>query len=158
MLLPGVGLYVLWRRGRWMFTPWPYLGAGALLAIQAPTSSSPSRASASGPGSTPSARSRRCTSATAPSASSSSPNAWARPSHTLGLALGGLLNDRDTPPPPPWHPAALLALVLAILALAWLVRRRQPLIPLVVLSGLLLLPLVNGKYAPLVSNARYLMP
>jgi MYXO-CTERM domain-containing protein len=78
--------------------------------------------------------------------------------HTLGASLGGLLNDRDTPLPPLWHPASLLALGLAGLALLWLARRRQPLVPLVVLSGLLVLPLVNGKYAPLVSNTRYLMP
>jgi len=157
VLLPGVGLYVVWQRRRWLLTPWPYLGAGALLAAQAPTLLYMTRAGLwtwldairekqemyerDGALGVPELAER-----------------LRQAVHTLGLALGGLLNDRDTALPPPWHPAVVLALGLAVLALAWLIRRRQSLIPLVVLSGLLLLPLVNGKYAPLVSNARYLMP
>jgi 4-amino-4-deoxy-L-arabinose transferase-like glycosyltransferase len=156
-LLPGVVAFVLWRRPRWLMTPWPYLGAGAFLVAQLPTvlfigqhglaawldairekQAMYERDGALGP--------------------SEIVQRLGQELHTFGMALGGLLNDRDTPLPPPWHPSIVLAVALAILALGWLARRRQPLIPLVVLSGLLLLPLVNGKYEPLVSNVRYLMP
>ena len=37
VLLPGVGLYIVWQRRRWLLSPWPYLGAATLLAAQAPT-------------------------------------------------------------------------------------------------------------------------
>jgi 4-amino-4-deoxy-L-arabinose transferase-like glycosyltransferase len=157
VLLPGVGLFILWQRWRWLTTPWPYLGGIALLAAQAPTllyigqhglaawlnairekQEMYERDGALG--------------------LNEIAQRLGQELHALGTVLGGLLNDRDTPPPPLWHPFILLASALAILALFWLARRRQPLIPLVVLFGLLLLPLVNGKYLPLVSNTRYLMP
>jgi MYXO-CTERM domain-containing protein len=156
-LLPGVGLFILWRRWRWLLTPWPYLGVGVLLAAQAPTLLYIGQQGL----------------ATWLDAIREKQEMYERDGalglneilqrlgqelHALGASLGGLLNDRDTPFPPPWHPSILLALGLAVLALLWLARRRQPLIPLVVLSELLLLPLVNGKYEPLVSNTRYLAP
>lgn len=157
VLLPGVGLFVIWQRWRWLASPWPYLGAGALLATQTPTLLHIGRV---GVGSWLDAIREKQEMYERDGALGLHELAdrLGQAAHTLGVALGGLLNDRDTPLPPPWHPAVLLALGLAVLALVWLVRRRQPLIPLVVLSGLLLLPLVNGKYAPLVSNTRYLMP
>jgi 4-amino-4-deoxy-L-arabinose transferase-like glycosyltransferase len=157
VLLPGAGLFALWRRWRWLRTPWPYLGAGALLATQAPTLLHVGR---HGLRAWLDAIREKQEMYERDGALGLNEIAerFGQAVHALGLALGGLLNDRDTPLPPPWHPAVLLALGLAVLALVWLARRRQLLVPLVALSGLLLLPLVTGKYAPLVSNARYLMP
>jgi 4-amino-4-deoxy-L-arabinose transferase-like glycosyltransferase len=157
VLLPGAGLYVIWQRRRWLLTPWPYLGALALVAAQAPTLSFIGR---DGLGTWLDAI-REKQEMYERDGALGLPEVVARfgqAVHTFGASLGGLLNDRDTPLPPLWHPLILLTLVLAVAALAWLVRRREPLVPLVVLSGLLLLPVVNGKYAPLVSNVRYLEP
>ena len=157
ILLPGVGLFLLWQRWRWFGTPWPYLSVLVLLAAQFPTL----------------LYIRRVGLSTWLDAIREKQEVYEREGaltvneltqrlgqavHTLGLALGGLLNDRDTALPAPWHPAALLAFALTLLALVWLVRRGQWLIPLVMLCGLLLLPIVNGKYAPMVSNTRYLAP
>jgi MYXO-CTERM domain-containing protein len=157
VLLPGAGLFVAWQRWRWLNTPWPYLGVGALLAAQVPTLLYIGR---EGLGTWLDAIREKQEMYERDGALRLHELAerLGQAGHTLGVALGGLLNDRDTALPPPWHPAVLLALGLAVLALLWLVRRRQLLVPLVVLSGLLLLPLVNGKYAPLVSNTRYLAP
>jgi hypothetical protein len=157
VLLPGAGLFVAWQRWRWLKTPWPYLGAGALLAAQVPTLLYIGH---EGLGTWLDAIREKQEMYERDGALSLRELAerLGQAGHTLGVALGGLLNDRDTALPPPWHPAVLLALGLAVLALLWLVRHRQLLIPLVVLSGLLLLPLVNGKYVPLVSNTRYLAP
>jgi MYXO-CTERM domain-containing protein len=157
VLLPGAGLFVAWQRWRWLKTPWPYLGVGALLATQVPTLLYIGR---EGLGTWLDAIREKQEMYERDGALSLHELAerLGKAGHTLGVALGGLLNDRDTALPPPWHPAVLLALGLAVLALLWLVRRRQLLVPLVALSGLLLLPLVNGKYAPLVSNTRYLAP
>jgi len=157
VLLPGAALYALWQRWRWLKTPWPYLGALALVAAQAPTLLFIGR---NGLGTWLDAIREKQEMYERDGALGLPEivERFGQAVHTLGASLGGLLNDRDTPLPPLWRPLSLLALLLAVAALAWLVRRRQPLLPLVALSGLLLLPVVNGKYAPLVSNVRYLEP
>jgi hypothetical protein len=156
-LLPGVVLFVVWRRWRWLMTPWPYLGGLALLAAQAPTLIYIGRNGLMAWLDTIREK-QEMYERDGALGLNEVVRRLGQEIHTLGVALGGLLNDRDIPLPPVWHPEVVFAVGLAVLALVWLVRRGQPLIPLVVVSGLLMLPLVNGKYAPLVSNVRYLMP
>ncbi len=156
-LLPGLLAFGLWRGRAWLRTAWPYAGAGAFVLAQAPTIAYNVRAGWL--------------------SSLAEAQRWqtfynrgeqldlatylarlGRLVYALGAALAGLLNDRDTPPPPAWHPVLVLALILAVVGLGWAWRRGQPLPALVCTSGLLVLPLFNGQYVPLVSNARYLAP
>jgi hypothetical protein len=156
-LLPGAAVFVAWRPRRWLSRPWPYVGAGLVLAVQAPTLLYVAREGLAGWVDAILEKQEMYDGAESLGLSALLERLGPA-THALGASLGGLLNDRDTPLPPAWHPAVVLALVLAALALIWLARRRQPLPALVALSGLLVLPLVNGKYAPLVSNTRYLAP
>lgn len=160
-LLPGaaVGLALAaWRRlGGWLRGPWPYLGFGALALGEAPTLLLIAH---EGVGRWLGAVYERQAQYEGVQALDAGilADRLGRLLHALGAALGGLLNDRDTPLPPPWHPALLLALGLALASLYALWRRGQRLPAALTVSALVVLPLASGKYAPLVSNARYVMP
>jgi len=155
--LPGVALFAVWRGRSWLRTPWPYLASVAFAVAQLPTLLFMAR---EGPARWLAAVREKQTmyEGTDSVGAGTAVERLGALLHTLGASLGGLINDRDTLMPAPWHPALLLAMMLAALALAWLWQRGQPLCALVVLSNLALLPLVNGKYTPLVSNSRYAIP
>jgi 4-amino-4-deoxy-L-arabinose transferase-like glycosyltransferase len=155
--LPAVGLYVLWRMRAWLLTPWPYLAALAFVLAQLPTLLF---IAANGLARWLAAIREKQTMYEGDSALSGP--VWAgrldRLFHSLGAVLGGSINDRDTPLAPFWHPAVLVALLVTPAVVVWLWRKRQPLIPMMVLGNVLLLPLVTGTFAPLISSGRYLVP
>ena len=155
--LPGVALFAVWRARFWLRTSWPYLAALAFVAAQLPTLLFMAR---EGPARWLAAVREKQTmyEGTDSVGAGTVVERLGALLHTLGASLGGLIDDRDTPMPAPWHLGLLLAVILAVLALAWLWRRAQPLCALVVISNLMLLPLVNGKFTPLISNSRYVMP
>jgi 4-amino-4-deoxy-L-arabinose transferase-like glycosyltransferase len=153
----GAVVFVLWRARSWLRTPWPYVAAGVFLLAQLPTLLFMAR---EGPARWLAAVREKQTMYDGDQLldGGSFVDRLGALLHTLGASLGGLLNDRDTPFPPLWHPAILLGAVLGIVALVWLWRRGQVLVPLLVIANIVLLPLVNGKYTPLISNGRYVMP
>jgi len=83
---------------------------------------------------------------------------------SLGLELGGLarlltgaVGQRRGDIVPLTRPDVLVGAMLAAATLAYTVRRGPSLIPAVVIPFLLVAPMLNAKYAPLL-NGRYLMP
>lgn len=154
---PAIIVFVVWRARGWLLTPWPYLGGVAFIVAQLPTLLFVAR---EGPGRWLAAIHEKQTMYDGPDAADASTMLGRLVGllHTLAVSLGGLINDRDTALPAIWHPASLLAVALAIVALAWLWRRGLPLLPLIVLANVALLPMVNGKFAPIINNSRYLVP
>ncbi|MFN8635410.1 MAG: glycosyltransferase family 39 protein [Chloroflexota bacterium] len=155
--VPPVGLYVLWRVRRWLLTPWPYFAAGVFVLAQLPTLLFIGQ---NGLGRWLAAIREKQTLYAGDSSLSVGLLASRLVTllHALGAELGGLLTDRDIPFPPLWHPAVLLGLAVAVGVLVWLWRRDRPLVGLMVLGNVLLLPVVNGTYTPLISSGRYLIP
>ncbi|MCC6175230.1 MAG: hypothetical protein IT305_08020 [Chloroflexi bacterium] len=154
-ILPAIAAFGLWRGGGILKSPWPWL---AVLAVIVGLGPLVLHAVVVGPTAWYEAASRMQVTYNFGEQLTETTyvERVGRILLTLGASLAGLVNDRQTPFPPSWHPLLLLALGLAILGLGWLWRRGVPLPALLVLSALLCLPAVQGTYDPIVMRARYI--
>jgi glucose/arabinose dehydrogenase len=73
-------------------------------------------------------------------------------------SLGGILVESGALAGPVAQPAGLAIVLVAACGIEALCRRRDPLLLLAVLSYVLLLPVINGRFESLVPKARYIMP
>jgi hypothetical protein len=153
-IAPGMALYFLWK-GRPLIWPWLLLaGLGMLLAVAnllifnlmtrfSGLSFAATRSGAYVAGET------------------FDLGAWAGRLllllRTGGAALGGLVSE-SAQPEALFHPLVALYAVLALVGFVLLCRRGEWLPLLALVSGLLLISLLNGRLEPLVVRARYSAP
>lgn len=77
---------------------------------------------------------------------------------SLAAGLGGLVSESDSAAAAIFHPVVATFVGLALVGLYLLARRREHLPVLAVLSLVLVMPLFNGRYEPIVTKARHFAP
>lgn len=156
LFLPGVVVYVVWERPRWLKTVWPWVAAGLGCLACAPLVSANLRSGFGGIDA-----GLRVQEGYAAGETLGVVSYGRRISDMVSLladSMSGTLGEFGALHGPFDAPFGLIFLALAALGLvtAWRHQERLPI--LMVVSYCVLLPVINARFGPVVPKARYVAP